>query len=181
MKKVDCHTLKCWMDAGEAVVVDVREPGEHASERIHGASSLPLSQVAHAGLPEIGGKKLVLHCRSGRRSEEACKKLMQECAGFEVYNLEGGIAAWEASGLPVARSGGRLLPLDRQVQLTVGVLLWIASALTYFVHPMFIILPVVFGTGLVLAGAVGFCGLAKVLARMPWNQKSACQVSCSKG
>ena len=72
IKTVDSATLKRWMDSGEAVVVDVREPAEHAAEKIQGATSLPLGTVNKTALPEAGGKKLVIHCRSGKRSMNAC-------------------------------------------------------------------------------------------------------------
>ena len=73
MKTVDATTLKRWMDAGEAVVVDVREPAEHAAEKIHGATLAPLGTVTKSSVPNRDGKKLVIHCRSGTRSASACK------------------------------------------------------------------------------------------------------------
>lgn len=177
--QVDAKTLREWLGSGEAVVVDVREPVEHASECIEGAVLLPLSQVSKQTLPDVKGKKLVIHCRSGGRSGSACQKLLAEDPTLEIYNLEGGIAAWIQSGLAVKCSAGKkILPLDRQVQLTVGLSVLVGSLLGYFVNPAFFLLTAFFGAGLTFAGLTGVCGLAMVLAKMPWNQQCAVKTSC---
>jgi hypothetical protein len=67
---------------------------------------------------------------------------------------------------------GGILPLDRQVQFTVGLGLLCASVLAWLVHPAFLLLVAFFGAGLTLAGATGFCGLARLLAWMPWNRRA---------
>lgn len=178
MKPVDAMTLKTWMDKGEAVVVDVREPAEHEAESIHGAHLIPLAQIGCQVLPASTGKKLVIHCRSGKRSASACEKLLAENPGLEIYNLEGGIMAWSATNQPVRTSGKFFLPLDRQVQLTIGLCVLIGSLLAYFVSPLFLLLTGFFGAGLTFAGLTGFCGLAMVMAKMPWNKGSGAPVSC---
>jgi len=167
---IDAITLRSWLETDQAVLVDVREPAEYAAEHIVGAQLLPLARVSVAALPEHAGKKLVLQCRKGARGESGCAVLMKENPVLEMYNLSGGIEAWCAAGLPVERSGRSVLPLDRQVQLAVGLCLLTACALGAFVNPQFYLLSGVFGAGLTFAGLTGFCGLARVLANMPWNQ-----------
>jgi rhodanese-related sulfurtransferase len=172
IQTIDAKTLKSWLDKNEAIVVDVREPAEHAAENIFGSTLLPLSVFTKAALPNTDGKKIVIHCRSGSRATSACKKLLAEDPDLEVYNLEGGISAWSLAGNQIASSGKFFLPLDRQVQLTIGLGVLIGSLLAYFVHPMFSLLSGFFGAGLMFAGLSGFCGLAMVMAKMPWNQVS---------
>jgi rhodanese-related sulfurtransferase len=172
IKSVDATTLKCWIDKGEAILVDVREPFEHSAQNIHGATLLPLVDVNKGILPDTGKKKLVIHCRSGNRSKNACEKLLVEDSSLEIYNLEGGILEWEETGYPVVSSGKFFLPLDRQVQLTIGLSVLIGSVLTYFVTPLFALLTGFLGAGLSLAGLTGFCGLAVIMAKMPWNKLS---------
>lgn len=172
-KTVDAKTLKQWLERGEALLVDVREPGEHRAAHIEGAHLLPLGRVSSHVLPNASGKKLVVHCAKGGRGSQACEKLLAENPKLEIYNLEGGINSWSGSGLPVTTSGSRLLPLDRQVQLTIGTFLLAATALTYFVHPAFLLFVVLIGVGLAVAGLTGFCGMARVIASMPWNQHNA--------
>ncbi len=94
IKNVDAKTLKSWIDNKEAVLVDVREPAEHQAANIASATLVPLATVSRHKLPDVRGKKLVLHCQGGKRSMMACEKLLKEDPDLEVYNLEGGINAW---------------------------------------------------------------------------------------
>lgn len=177
-KNIDATTLKQWMDKGEVMLVDVREPAEHASENIPGATLVPLGTVCKSKVPETHGKKLVIHCRSGKRGGTACEKLLAEDPNLEVYNLEGGIMAWEQAGNKVASSGKSILPLDRQVQLTIGLFLITGSVLGYVFSPAWFIFTGLIGCGLTFAGLTGFCGLAMLIAKMPWNQNVS-GTSCS--
>ena len=88
------HELKRRMDAGEPFeLIDVREPFEYEVARIDGAKLIPLGEITER-LDELSGKQpIVVHCHSGKRSEQAARLLQQR--GFaNVYNLEGGIDAW---------------------------------------------------------------------------------------
>jgi rhodanese-related sulfurtransferase len=101
IKSTDAKELKQWMDAGEAVVVDVREPSEWDHAHIDGATLIPLATVPTTQMPAHAGKKLVMQCKSGGRSRAACGILSQQIDGLEIYNLEGGIMGWIAAGYPV--------------------------------------------------------------------------------
>jgi len=173
LKSIDAKKLKIWLDNNEAVLVDVREPAEHAAENIKGATLLPLGSVSKSALPPCVGKKLVIHCRKGGRGSSACEKLLAEDPSLDIYNLEGGIEAWNAAGLTVASSGKAFLPLDRQVQLTIGILLIAGSILGVLFSPAWFLLTGLIGIGLTVAGLTGFCGLALVMAKMPWNHKAS--------
>jgi len=100
---------------GTVLLVDVREVNEYSSERIPGAVLYPLSTFEPQALPRNSGRKLVLHCGGGGRSTRAAQALV--AAGYEqVYNLEGGIRAWKALGLPLIRidpASGRVLEQGR--------------------------------------------------------------------
>ena len=84
----------------DAVIIDVREVDEHAAERIEGAILNPLSRFDPALVPEAD--HIVLQCRSGKRSMDAAARLAN-AGRTELYNLHGGIIAWQEAGLPVAR------------------------------------------------------------------------------
>lgn len=94
--------IRRWHDAGEALLIDVREVGEHAAERIKGALNLPLSVFDPSRVPHNAGKKLVIHCRSGQRCGLAAARLIS--AGFEgeIHRMQGGLMGWKAAGGPVA-------------------------------------------------------------------------------
>ena len=95
---VDPETLRRWLDDGRAVLIDVREPDEHALERIPEAALIPLSSFAERiPMPRPGETTVVFHCRSGNRTGKAAELLCQ--SGFErVYHLAGGIEAWKRAG-----------------------------------------------------------------------------------
>lgn len=99
--ELDPAEVRALLARGEATLVDVREPAEHAAERIEGARLLPLSSFDPAGLPDTPAR-VILHCGVGKRSGmamEACRK-----AGVAVRgHLRGGLAAWKANGLPTTR------------------------------------------------------------------------------
>ena len=167
-RTVDAVKLKQWLDQGQAILVDVREPAEYRARHIRGARHIPLARIDTAHLPKDG--LIVVHCLKGWRGFSACKKLLQQNPDLQIFNLQGGIEAWSDAGLPTMSDGAFVLPLDRQVQLTIGLILLAASGLTAFWNPLFILLVVMMGTGLTVAGLTGFCGLARLLALAPWNK-----------
>lgn len=94
---INVATLRDWMAKGEAVLVDVREQDEWNAGYIEGATLIPLATVPTTPMPAAGGKKLVIYCRSGRRSMTACEVLNHLNPSQDVYNLEGGILAWNGA------------------------------------------------------------------------------------
>lgn len=175
VREIDPGEASRWLASGSAALVDVREPEEHARERIHKATLIPLSRfdasLVRAAAREAGGR-VVLHCRAGTRSAEGCRQAASLASeGVEVYSLSGGIEAWKRAGLPVLedRRAPRLSVM-RQVQLVIGVGVLAGCMLGWMVHPALAGLSAFFGAGLVFAGATGTCALASMLARMPWNR-----------
>jgi molybdopterin/thiamine biosynthesis adenylyltransferase/rhodanese-related sulfurtransferase len=91
---ISVHDLKRKLDAGEAIqIIDVREPFEFEITRINGAKLIPLGELAHRLHELKQNGETVVHCHRGTRSAQAVEMLRR--AGFvNVYNLDGGIAAW---------------------------------------------------------------------------------------
>jgi rhodanese-related sulfurtransferase len=172
VEPIDAVTTKNWLDAGTAVLVDVREPAEHAGEHIPGARLYPLSSFDPAQVPQEAGKKLVLHCVMGQRSAQAGQKLV-EAGRTEVYNLQGGIQAWKEAGYPTERiiQAHAPISLQRQVQIVAGSLVLLGTVLGVLVSPWFLVLSGFIGAGLVYAGLSDTRGMAMLLARLPWNQR----------
>ena len=87
----------------DALVVDVREPGEYGAGHILGARNVPVARLGESG--DLGKRKerpLILYCDSGDRSGKAAAALKKQ--GFtRVVNLSGGIGAWQQAGLPVEK------------------------------------------------------------------------------
>jgi hypothetical protein len=123
------------------------------------------------------GDPIYILCQSGGRARKAIAKL--EEAGVDGCVLvEGGTQAWIDAGLPVERSGGGGLPLMRQVQIIVGSLSGLGAALALAVNSYFAVIPLILGCGLLFAGLTGTCGLALLLAKMPWNRARSCSAGC---
>lgn len=102
IKELTPQELAGMLDRGEALVVDVREPGEFAAGRIKGSINMPLSRFGADALPDAGSKQLILTCAAGRRSAMALAQCAR--AGVEVdTHLGGGMGAWMRAGLPVQR------------------------------------------------------------------------------
>jgi rhodanese-related sulfurtransferase len=98
MKNITVEELKARMDSGEALnIIDVREPAEYAEFNI-GAKLLPLGQIMGMQLEsidELKEQEVILHCKAGMRSMQACVAL--EHAGFtNVVNVVGGMNDWRA-------------------------------------------------------------------------------------
>lgn len=163
-------TVRDWIARGECVLVDVREADEHAGERIPGADLNALSNFEPSRIR--AGRRVVLHCKSGKRSADALTRTGSlQASGIECYSMQGGIEAWKAAGLPT-QTDTRVsrISVMRQTQLVIGAGVLAGAALSYFVHPYWVGLAAFFGAGLVFAGATGTCALASLLAAMPWNK-----------
>ena len=87
-----------------AVMIDMREDKEYREGHIVNAIHLPASkQDNYTGkLEKYRQQPLIVYCRSGQRSTTVCRKLRKQ--GFEaVYNLKGGVLAWQKAELPLER------------------------------------------------------------------------------
>jgi hypothetical protein len=136
---------------------------------------MPLDQLDPAAVKSASSsaEQCVLICRGGKRAEQAYQKLQAAgCSNLAI--LDGGVLAWEAKGLPLQRTERVVLPLMRQVQLTIGLLALTGSILAMTMHKNFALLPAFLGCGLTLAGSTGWCGLAILLSKMPWNKINGC-------
>ena len=157
-------------------LLDVRTHAEHAAIHLAETDLLPLDKLdAAAFLMDRGRSDVPLYvvCQTGSRAAKAIEKFHR--AGFEgCVQVEGGIEAWVEAGLPVERGESKVLPLMRQVQITVGIVSVAGAALAMGVNVWFAIIPLVTGCGLLFAGLTGTCGLALLLVRMPWNRQANC-------
>src|SRR5471032_3518281 len=156
-----------------AVLVDVREADEHARERIPGARHHALTRIDRESPARSGDDVLIFHCRSGARTKGNAARLAAAAPKCETYILDGGIDAWKKAGLPVTLDRSQPIDIMRQVQIVAGSLVLTGVVLGALVSPGFYALSGFVGAGLLFAGASGFCGMARLLAVMPWNQRKA--------
>lgn len=100
---VSVATGRTEIAADRAVLIDVREPSEHAQGVAEHSVLLPLSVLrrdayASPALTKLKGKKLLLYCQAGTRAGLAARQLRK--AGFDAVNA-GGLARWQKSGWPI--------------------------------------------------------------------------------
>jgi rhodanese-related sulfurtransferase len=154
--------------AAGAVLIDIRDPDEYARAHIPCARNVPMARIERIeGVPEV-----IFHCRSGMRTAANAEKLAS-CTDVPVYLLEGGLDAWRQAGLDCVVDTRQPLEIIRQVQIGAGTLVLLGVLLGFAVHPAAFGLSAFVGAGLVMAGVTGWCGMAKLLAVMPWNKRTA--------
>lgn len=161
---------------GQVELIDVRIPTEFRDFHIGAAKNVPLEsmQPKKLLLERDPAQPVYVICRGGTRSAIACQKLRE--AGFKnVIDVEGGTLAWEKAGYPLVR-GKKAIPLQRQVQTVAGTMVIIGILLSATVDKNWMLLSLFVGCGLLFAGVTGYCPMASLLARMPWNQCSPKEV-----
>lgn len=170
LPKIGPLDAKRLLDQG-AIIVDIREADEHAREKVPGAHHLALSKLDVADLEIDEGKPVIFHCRSGARTISNASQLARKAGGScKAFILDGGLEAWKKAGLPVVTDRRRPIELQRQVQIGAGSLVFLGTLLGLFLSPWFFAVPAFAGAGLIMAGVTGFCGMARILMRAPWNR-----------
>lgn len=112
-ENVSVQEAKEMVEKGDIFVLDVRTPDEFNSSHIKGATLIPVSNafgsnlssesLLKARIDEVPKRKILVYCRTGRRSDTASTMLVN--AGYsQVYNMAGGITAWIDAGYPVVSS-----------------------------------------------------------------------------
>ena len=163
----------------KVTVLDVRSPAEFQAGHIPGARLVPVDELNAGNLADFvdaenirADNPLYLTCHAGKRAEKAAQVLRE--AGVEHLALvQGGTEAWQKAGLPVNRCD-TALSLERQVQIAVGSLLILKVFFGFTVHELFFVAGAAIGVGLIAAGITRWCGMAQLMARMPWNRRRGC-------
>ena len=168
MQTISPREARALLDGG-ALLFDVRDPDEFARRHVKGARLRPLASLESAPLDVPAGALPIFTCRSGMRTAANCTRLAAASGGQAVV-LAGGVDGWAAAGLPLVEDRKAPLEMMRQVQIAAGTLVLIGVGLGLMVHPGFFALAAFVGAGLTFAGATGFCGMARLLALMPWNR-----------
>jgi len=158
-------------EAQPCTVVDVRSGAEYRSERLPDAVHIPLQDLADSEdklAPIAPDDTLYLLCQSGKRAASAAETLSQrqQC---ELVVIDGGLNALKQHGVKLEREKAGL-SLERQVRIAAGALVLLGVLLGSLIHPAGFALSAFVGAGLMFAGITDWCGMALLLARMPWNK-----------
>lgn len=160
------------VEEDQAVLIDVRTPGEFATERIPGSRNVPLAALkAEQGVISAAGAPVILVCASGTRAGQA-KELLGEKTGVPIHLLDGGLTAWRQEGGEVESSGRKVWGMERQVRFAAGLLVIVFVTLSLAFEPLKWLAAAI-GAGLVFAAVSNTCAMARVLALLPWNRRAA--------
>jgi len=92
------------INRGKSTIVDVRSPEEFAAGHLRDAKNIPLADLGTriGELEKSKNRSVIVVCQTGARADKAVRQL--DAAGFaDVVRLDGGIAAWQTAGLPIAK------------------------------------------------------------------------------
>ena len=137
---------------------------------------MPIDQLPNALLQLGQGKVFIFYCLSGTRTQMN-RDLLEDSVSNDAYIVEGGLNNWKREGLTTEKNSNEPISIFRQVQIIAGSLVFLGCVLGYLVSPKFFLLSAFVGAGLIFAGVSGFCGMAVLLMKMPWNRTGA---SCSR-
>jgi rhodanese-related sulfurtransferase len=158
-------------------ILDVRTPAEFEAAHIPGSYNVPLDQLPEHGrdLGSAIGGPAILVCRSGARARQA-EQALRQAELPRLHVLDGGLAAWQMRGLPVNR-GRQRWSLERQVRGLAGTLVVAGVVGGWLVWPPLTVLAAAVGGGLAFSALTDTCGMALLLAKLPYNRDATCDVS----
>ncbi|MBV6626927.1 MAG: rhodanese-like domain-containing protein [Rivularia sp. (in: Bacteria)] len=169
LQEVDAAKLKQWMEEDKALLIDVREKNEFATEHIPGAKLMPLSHFHPERISNEARRKVVLQCQSGNCSAKVTDKMF--LAGLrDITYLKGGLAAWKSAGYPTELNTEEATNIFRQAQIFAGCLVILGIILGAFISPWFLIISGLVGAQLVFAGITDTIALTLLLAKLSYNQ-----------
>jgi rhodanese-related sulfurtransferase len=178
IKTIPPQELEQLLKSGGPVdLIDVRMPTEYRQIHVQNARCIPLDSLDPRQVMRTrhlpAEAPLYIICHSGMRATKACEQFL--AAGYHnVVCVEGGTSACEKAGLPVVR-GKKAVSLERQVRTIAGFLVLLGLALGVWLSPWGLLLSAFVGAGLVFAGITDRCGMAMMLAKLPWNR---CDTGC---
>ena len=159
----------------KVTVLDLRTSAEVNNEYIADCACLPVQELTPASFRELladighdNNTPVYLLCQSGLRAEKAVEKLFGEVS-VPLVIIDGGLNQLKAAGIKVIKGKGKVISLERQVRIAAGALTLKGAILANVIHPYYIGISAFVGAGLMFAGITNTCGMALMLAKMPWN------------
>jgi rhodanese-related sulfurtransferase len=168
-------------------LVDVRTPAEFTECHVRGAKLAPLDGLDVRKIGELlkptESEPIYLLCKSGNRAGRAAEQF--RAAGIPAVTVvSGGTEGCVAAGVPVERGTKATMHMDGQVRVGLGVFLLLLWVLARYVHYGFAYLIPLLGIALIVSGFTGFCGLAILLGKAPWNRSKEAEgarIGCGRG
>ncbi|WP_295692845.1 rhodanese-like domain-containing protein [uncultured Maricaulis sp.] len=166
-KDFEPQDVQAGLESGRYILIDVREPGEFADERIPGAILAPLSAFNPKTLPRGDDREIILHCKSGGRSGRA----LQMCrdAGIDVAgHVKGGILNWKTCQLATDRAENAPtgMTIQQAVMAMASFLMLVSVGMGVVFSPWWLVLGAAVSGMLLQASFTGFCPASSIFARL---------------
>ena len=162
-------------DNQDVTIVDLRTTAEVASEALSDTIHLPVQALdpdsfqQAISASEKQHKTVYLLCQGGIRANKAVEILSGKVE-HDLVVIEGGLNALKTLGIKIVKGAGKVISLERQVRITAGALTVLGVVLGSLISPHWYGLSAFVGAGLMFAGITDTCGMALMLAKMPWNK-----------
>lgn len=150
----------------------MREYPEWTACHISDGTLIPLGDITKNPQCAALTDEVLLLCGTGRRASQAAQCLAAAGVAKPLV-IEGGMNAWKAAGLPTQKAEGGPISMERQVRIGAG-----ALVLLGLLVPKLRVISYLVPCGLIFSGVTDTCGMAKVLAKMPWNRPASGALSC---
>lgn len=161
----------------KVVLIDIREPFEYEIEYIAGSYLMPFEELHLQKIPQVANKKIVLYCRSGKRSRQAAEYLLRQMEHyrkfFDIAILEGGLAQWKEEQMPLVEQGLFSWSLEAQAQILTGSMTLLGLFLGSVFAQEWYLLAVFSGLIDLISGLTTYRLLYHVLALLPWNRSAS--------
>lgn len=156
-------------------ILDVRSGGEFEAVHIPGSYNVPLETLGDhtQDLADVE-RPVVLVCQSGGRAAKAHSRL-SEAGKQTLHILDGGVAAWQATGGSVVRGENQRWAMDRQVRFAAGSIAMAGTAASVVFPPAKWIAGGV-AAGLAFSAVTDTCAMAAVLSKLPYNRTDRCDI-----
>lgn len=161
--------------SADLCVLDVRTAAEVKAAALPNCLHIPLHELTPARLQEEitksgkNGSCVYLLCQGGKRAEMAADQLKGQIDA-ELVVIDGGMNAVKQSNIPLAVTGKKVIPLERQVRIAAGLLVITGAVLGTWFNPAFYGLSAFVGAGLIFAGVTDICPMGMLIAKAPWNK-----------
>lgn len=172
MNTILAEQLKSKVTKHEPIkILDVRTPVEYREFHLKNAINIQLDKLSEESLHAAGFVKselLYVVCKSGSRAKNATQQLSS--IGYQAVCVDGGTLACKDCGMDIECSGKKAISIERQVRIAAGSLVLFGVVLSLGISTSFLFIPMFVGVGLVFSGFADWCGMALLLAKMPWNK-----------
>lgn len=163
-----------WLMQKEAILIDMRSltafKALHIPHSLHAAHADAIVDLVTAQPTE----RVILLCAHQGQATDIMSHLHKKSApaleSILFYVLDGGLNGWRNAQLPVARDGGLVMSIERQIYTLVGVLLCMAALFSWLFSSVWLLLILALGGAFIASGLTGWYGLHQLILHLPWNR-----------